>query len=128
MSSGGVCRATSFSSMGRPPNRRKSCLLCFPVLLDFLVVRNDVIDQSIVLRLFGRHEAIAVHILLDRLDGLSGVLGVKPVQLPAREQDLLRLERDIGGGALLASGGLVHHYPRVWQCGTLPFAAGREEE
>src|SRR2546427_7922714 len=76
--------------MGNGRRRRKRSLLL--AVVDFLQVGDYVVDQAVFLGLFGRQEAVPVHVLLDRLDRLPGMLGVQLVELAAQVQDLARLD------------------------------------
>src|SRR3569832_1341686 len=64
-------------------------------LLRLLERRQDLVDEAVVLRLGRGHEVIAVGILRDHLDGLTGVLRVELVDRIARAQDLLRADLDV---------------------------------
>ena len=90
--------------------------------------RKDAVDQAVRLGLLGAHEPVAVHVPLDGLDRLAGVLGVERVHLAAEVEDLPGLDLDVGGGALGAARGLVDHDPRVGQGAPLALGAGRQQE
>src|SRR5690348_1725410 len=86
------------------------------------------VDQAVVFRLGGTHEAIALHVAGDLFDGLAGVLGVDLVEPPAEVQDLPGMDFDVGGLALGAAGGLVDHDPRVRQRVALALGAGHQQQ
>src|SRR5262245_54942537 len=67
-----------------------------------LAARQDLVDEAVVARLLGRHEAVALGVSRDLLDGLPGVLGVELVQHAALLEDLARQDLDLGGLALKA--------------------------
>src|SRR5206468_2592834 len=58
---------------------------------------EDLVDDPVLLGLLGRHDEVAVGVLLDLLQGLSRVLGEDLVQELAVAQDLLRLDLDVDG-------------------------------
>src|SRR5215211_5997069 len=62
--------------------------------------REHAVDQSVGLRLLGAHEAVPVHVPLDRLDRLAGMLGVERVHLAAEVEDLAGLDLDVRRRAL----------------------------
>ena len=97
------------------PRSRQVCLLAVRVRHQVLARRNDAVDEPVRLRLLGAHEAVAVHVALDRLDRLPGVLGVERVHLAAQIEDLARLDLDVRRRALRAARRLVDHDPRVRQ-------------
>ena len=49
----------------------------------WLALRDDVVDEAVLLRLLGGEPAVAVGVLLDLLDRLAGVEGDALVQHPA---------------------------------------------
>src|SRR5262249_31808145 len=69
---------------------------------------DDVVDQAVGLGLFRCQEVIALGVLLDTLDGLTGVPGQYPVQQLARPQDLSGVDLDVGGLALHPAPWLVN--------------------
>src|SRR6476620_8927259 len=57
---------------------------------------EDAVDEAVRIGLLGAHEPVAVHVALDRLDRLAGMLGVQRVHLAAEIEDLPRLDLDVG--------------------------------
>src|SRR5690606_38773396 len=53
------------------------------------LARDHVVDQTVLLGLLGRHEAITIEVLVDPLRRLAGVLGVDLVQAPSEIENLL---------------------------------------
>src|SRR6185503_6487110 len=53
------------------------------------------IDDAVRLGFFGAHVAVPVHVFLDLLDGLAGVLRVELVHLGAQIENLARLDLDV---------------------------------
>src|SRR4051812_21662000 len=68
---------------------------------------DDVVDEAVVLGLFGREPAVAVGVLLDLLDRLAGVEGDALLHRALRVEHLLGLDGDVGRGATDAAGRLV---------------------
>src|SRR5687768_17726652 len=67
------------------------CLRLDDLLADDLAATADHrIDDPVVLRLFGRHEPVAVGVLLDAVDRLAGMLRHQLVELRAEVEDLAR--------------------------------------
>src|SRR6476661_2226496 len=58
--------------------------------------RDHVVDDPVALRFLGRHEEVAHHVALDLLQRTAGVLAVNRVELMPEEEDLLRLNLDVG--------------------------------
>src|SRR5690606_34857939 len=56
---------------------------------------QDLVDQAEILGLFRRHEAVALHGVLDGLQVLSGVLHVDLVQPVAGLDDFLGVDLDV---------------------------------
>src|SRR6185369_8545328 len=86
------------------------------------------VDEAESLGLVGLEELVTVHRLLDLLDRLAGVLGVKLVEALAHAQDLARLDLDVRGHDLGAARGLVDHDPAVAQGDAHPGLAGGQKE
>src|ERR1700748_2124913 len=76
---------------------------------------DDLIDNPKVPGHLGGKELVAFQRVLDRLVSLPGVLDVDLVEPLLEVQDFLRVQHDVGGLALKAAGGLVHHDPRIRQ-------------
>src|SRR5262249_17730365 len=69
---------------------------------------DDVVDQAVGLGLLRGEEVIALGVLLDALDGLTGVPGQYPVQQLARAQDLFGVNLNVGCLALHSAPRLVN--------------------
>src|SRR5947209_13625692 len=80
-----------------------------------LVVVDHPVDEGVGCRLIGLEEAVALHVGVDLLEALPGVLGVDLIDPPADVEDLLGVDRDVGGLALEAGRGLVDEDPAVGQ-------------
>jgi hypothetical protein len=63
---------------------------------------DDPVDQPVLDGLFGLEEAVALHVDVDLLDGLAGVVGVDLVDLRAGLDDLAGVDLDVGRLALEA--------------------------
>src|SRR5207249_9049624 len=84
-------RVRAFSPLLLPPRRQCRGLGHRP---GRRLGRDDVVDDSIFLRLLRGHEKVPVRIPLDFLHGLAGVVDEDPVQLLAHPEDLPRLDVD----------------------------------
>ena len=95
-----------------------------------LLLRGDqhLVDDAVLLGLRRRHEVVALGIVLDLVDGLTGVLRVQLVERVARLQDLARVDVDVGRLTLKAGERLVDHHARVRQRVALALRAGGEQE
>src|SRR5690606_28528602 len=80
-------------------------ILCVPVpewsrhrlhLSHGLAGCEDGVDQAVFLRFLRAHEPVTVHVALDLLHRLAGVLRVQLVHLAAQVEDLPRLDLDVG--------------------------------
>src|SRR5687768_9022119 len=60
-----------------------------------LAVRDDLVDEAVLLGLRGRHDAVALDVALDLLEGLAGVLGDDVGGQLAHADDLLGLNLDV---------------------------------
>src|SRR5207247_3006068 len=89
---------------------------------------DDLVYDSIVLRLLGGHEKVPVGILLDLLHSLAGVVDEDAVELLAHPQYFLGLDVDVRRLALHAAKGLVDHDPRVRQREPLAPGAGAQQQ
>ena len=78
------------------------------------VRRDDPVDEAVARGLVGGEEAVALHVRVDLLDRLAGVLGVDLVDAPARLEDLARVDLDVGRLALEARGRLVDEDAASW--------------
>ena len=85
-----------------------------------------MIDETVGFCVLGRHKAIAVGVLFNRVKSLAGVMSEDFVQTLLGAKDFLSLNADIGGLALGAAEGLMDHDPRVGQA--VPFAFGARGE
>src|SRR5947209_19984605 len=99
---------SSFSGPARRRNGRQRRFLQ-------LVVVDHPVDEAVLDRLIGLEEAVALHVGVDLLEALPGVLGVDLIDPPADVEDLLGVDRDVGGLALEAGRGLVDEDPAVGQ-------------
>src|SRR5688572_32117435 len=133
MSSGGACRWTCRATVARGSRRgpgtlrswvpgRGASRLGAVDGREVGLALDDVGDEAVRLGLLGAHEPVAVHVALDDLELLLGVLGVELVHLAAEVQDLPGLDLDVRRRAGGAAGGLVDHDPRVRQGAPLPGA------
>ena len=66
---------------------------------------NDLVDQPVGLGFFRVEEEVPLHVGLDILHALPGTLGVDPVQLLARLEDLAGMDLDVGRLPLRAAEG-----------------------
>src|SRR5260221_10792058 len=82
---------------------------------DFEGAADHVVDEAILLGLRCRVPAVAVGVLFDLLDRLTGVVGGALEQRLLHVQHLLGLDADVGGRAPDAAGRLVHQDRRVRQ-------------
>ena len=89
---------------------------------------NHLINNPIIHRLLRRHEKVPIAIRLDLILRLIAILGNVRIQHLANEENLLRLNLNVGGLALRSSEGLVDHDSRVGQGASLARRSGSEEE
>src|SRR5712691_2017535 len=100
---------------------RRGCdlLLLFLFFLLFFFVagldgsKDDVVDEAVLLRGIRREEVVALGVLCDLLDLLSGVAREDLVELLARAQDFLGMNLDVARLALHSSPRLVDEDVRV---------------
>src|ERR1019366_3413063 len=85
-SAGPICRATPPPRL--PPAETPS--------VQFALLRNDLADQPVFLGRVGIEPEIPQRIVLDPLDGLSGLTRKDPVQPLAHPDDFARFDRDVG--------------------------------
>src|SRR6185295_9540836 len=64
---------------------------------------EDLVDQSVAYCILRRHEVVAVRVLGNPLDALSGALRKDLVQPFAQVQDFLGVDLDVGSLALHAA-------------------------
>src|SRR5262245_29125620 len=76
---------------------------------------QDFVHQTVLYRVFGPHEKVAVGVPGDGLHRLAGVPGEDLVQPGLEVQDLLGVDLDVRHLALEAARGLVDHDARVGQ-------------
>src|SRR2546427_12140840 len=74
---------------------------------------DDPSDQAVASRFFGGQPEVAPGVLLDPLEGLSGLLRELAVQPVAHLENLTCLDLDIAGGPAGAAGRLVQQEARV---------------
>src|ERR1044072_1310189 len=82
-----------------------------------LAVRDALVDEAVLLGLRRRHDAVALHVALDLVEGLAGVLGDDVGGQFAHADDLLGLNLDVAGLPTDAArdGRLVNEDARVRQ-------------
>src|SRR5438045_8333557 len=89
---------------------------------------EHLIDEAEGLGFVGLEELVAVHRLLDLLELLAGIFGVKLIEALAHVQYLACLDLDVRGHALGAARGLVNHDPAVGESDAHPgLASGKKE-
>ena len=76
---------------------------------------DDPVDEPVLDGLVGLEEAVALHVAVDLLLGLPGVVGVDLVGALADVEDLAGVDLDVGGLALEARRRLVDEDPAVGQ-------------
>ena len=97
-------------------------------LADLLRLAQDAVDQAVLDRLLGGEEAVALHVLVDLLDRLAGVLRVDLVEPRAQGERLLGVDRDVGGLALEAARDLVDQDAAVRQREALAGRAAGQQQ
>src|SRR5215467_16007614 len=70
-----------------------------------LAARDHVIDEAVILRLFGGEDLVPVDVLAHLLDRALAVLGQHLLELGAHAQDLACLDLYVGALAVAALGG-----------------------
>src|ERR1700761_4874174 len=80
-----------------------------------LVLVDHAVDEPVLDGLVGLEEAVALHVLVDLLLGLPGVVGVDLVGALADVEDLARVDLDIRRLTLEARRRLVDEDPAVGQ-------------
>src|SRR5229473_1086685 len=90
----------------RPPRQKRMWVRVLPWAAKILhphpvlalhVLGNDLINDPIFLGLFGNHDVVTLHVLLDAVEGLAGVTNQDVAGDLAHAQDLARLDVDVGG-------------------------------
>ena len=71
-----------------------------PRLLNHRHVLDDLIDEAIFGRFFGRHKAVAVGVFLDLVERMASVLQQNLIHLLLDPLELLGVDRDFLGRAL----------------------------
>ncbi len=89
---------------------------------------NDLVNNSIIHRLFRRHEKVPIAIGLDLLLRLIAIIGNIRIQNLPDEQNLLGLNLDVSRLSLRPSERLMNHDPRIGKGPPLPRGPGTEEE
>src|SRR5712692_1875046 len=92
-----------------------------------ILADEDLVDQSVGLRLLRAHEAIAVHVALDLLDVLTGMARDDLHELVDEGLELLHLDEHVGCVTAESAGALMDHDPRIRQRIALALRASREE-
>ena len=64
------------------------------------MVRDHAVDQPVLDGLVGLEEPVALHVVVDLLERLAGVVGVDLVDPPADVEDLPGVDLDVGRLAL----------------------------
>ena len=105
-----LARAIPFSfyprlaQMARPLNYAAAWPACF-------AVRDDRVDDPVLLGFRRAEEEIPLHVARDLLLRLAGVLGVDLLQAPLEADHLAGLDLDVGALALEPAGHLVDQDP-----------------
>src|SRR6185437_14207714 len=81
-----------------PPGR----VACDPAFHTWLVLLDDPVDQPVLDGLVGLEEAVALHVAVNLLLGLPGVVGVDLVGALTDVEDLAGVDLDVRGLALEA--------------------------
>src|SRR6185503_15761318 len=97
----GSCRRTSSTAVSR---RRRISPTSARISRS-----EDLVHNAVLYRVFGRQEVVAVGVLGDGLDGLTGVLGEDLVQAGAQVEDFPGVDLHVGGLAGEAAHWLVDH-------------------
>src|SRR3954468_23052782 len=80
---------------------------------NLLDTSDHVVDEAVVTGLFCGEPPVPVRVALDLLNALAGVESDALLHGSLGPQHVLRLDRDVGGGAADATGRLVHQDPRM---------------
>src|SRR5947209_13403841 len=91
-------------------------------------VRDDLVDDPVLVGLFARHVVVALHVLRDLFGRLIRVFGDDLLQAPLETDGLARLDLDVGALPLVPAGARVDEDLRPRQRGALSLRAGREQE
>src|SRR6188474_1169282 len=83
--------------------------------LVFLSIRDDLVDDPVLFRLFSRHIIIALRVGLDFFKALLGMFSENSIEDFLEAEDFPGLDLDIGGLALKPAQGLVDENARVGQ-------------
>ena len=87
-----------------------------------LHVFDDVVDQGVVARFLGCHEAVTVRVLLDFLERVARVTNQNFVETLFHSPEFVGMDQYVFRSALHAGQRLVNHYPGVGQ--RVAFASG----
>ena len=74
---------------------------------------QNLVDDAVLDRLFGRQEVIPLGVFRDRVDRPAGVFRHDLVQSRAQVQDLFRVDLDIGRLPREATTRLMDHHARI---------------
>mmetsp|Transcript_84924 Transcript_84924/g.104135 ORF Transcript_84924/g.104135 Transcript_84924/m.104135 type:complete len:255 (+) Transcript_84924:66-830(+) len=114
---------------------RRRLLWCFggDFVGDSLEIRgisklDDLVDQTIFLCLFCRHEVVAHQVFPNGVFSLSRHPGVHPHDVLVDLQDLLGFYLDVFSLTLCSTHGLMDHGPAVWQRNSLALFPCSQEE
>src|SRR5690348_389566 len=134
------CRRSSGPRMTNMRPSRRSMLLALPresrqsgtsepnsLPRDVARVADDARHHAVVDRFVGGHPMIAVDILVDPLDRLTGLLGDDPDQALAHAEDLARFDLDVGRHAPRAARRLVEQETGVGQTETPVLCSGEKD-
>src|SRR3954466_8405400 len=92
------------------------------------VAEDDLVDEAVLRGLIGLEEAVALHVGVDTLLGLPGVVGIDLVHALAGLEDLLRVDLDVRRLAFESGRRLVDEDARVRQREALALRAAREQQ
>ena len=96
--------------------------------LRIVVNVNDLIDESVLDTLVGRHEIVPIEILHDLLLRVAGEHGVHLANIIPDAHDLSGLDLDILGLSLCTTHGLMDHDTRVGKSQTLTTRSSRQNK
>ena len=82
---------------------------------DLARARDDLVDEPVLEGLFGAHPEVAVAVLLDLVEGLTGLEGDQAIEPFAQLQDFLGGDPDVRCLAARAARRLVQQEARIGQ-------------
>src|SRR5712691_1145237 len=89
---------------------------------------HDVVDDPVLLRLFGIEPAVPLAVALHGRDRLAGVLGDQPQHRRASALELLGVDLHVGGRAAETGRALVHEHLGVRQAEPLARGPRAQQE